>query len=209
MNGEFFLLSIIILIYLLLYWFLWLWIATGLRPSQWRNGTRIVNSFSFLFLCWLFVVYGLLRRFTPRNDKGGWVVVYGLLLFAMTVPTHRHCEALKKPWQSLYGTLGRSNKTRHYKSLELVAILVWQSSYCINNWIKQQYSTPLRLRRFPPYEGRQCLHTVIAIIKLSLRGFEKAVAISVCTTGTVKQNSSLREFVELVAISVWGTIINS
>ena len=67
MNGEFFLLSIIILIYLLLYWFLWLWIATGLRPSQWRNGTRIVNSFSFLFLYWLFVVCGLLRF--ARNDS--------------------------------------------------------------------------------------------------------------------------------------------
>ena len=43
----------------------------------------------------------------------------------------------------------------------------------------------------------------------SLRGFEKAVAISVWSTMTVKQNSSLREFVELVAISVWGTIIYS
>ena len=41
----------------------------------------------------------------------------------------------------------------------------------------------------------------------SLRGFEKAVAISVCTTETVKQNSSLRGFKKAVAISAWNTII--
>ena len=36
---------------------------------------QIIISFSFLFLCLLLVVYGLLRRFTPRNDKEGGMVV--------------------------------------------------------------------------------------------------------------------------------------
>ena len=42
----------------------------------------MVNSFSFLFLCLLLVVYGLLRRFTPRNDKGN----------KRQYPPHRHCD---------------------------------------------------------------------------------------------------------------------
>ena len=50
---------------------------------------------------WLFMDCFLLAM-----TNGGRVVVYGLLLFAMTVPTHRHCEGLKSPWQSQYGTLG-------------------------------------------------------------------------------------------------------
>ena len=41
----------------------------------------------------LLVVYGLLRRFTPRNDKGN----------KRQYPPHRHCEGLKSPWQSRYG----------------------------------------------------------------------------------------------------------
>ena len=49
-----------------------------------------------------------------------------------------------------------------------------------------------------------------SIPTLSLRGFKKAAAISGWDTGTVKQNSSLRElFLQFVAISVWGTIIHS
>ena len=44
-------------------------------------------SFSFLFLVVVFVVYGLLRRFTPRNDE----------------KKNCHCEGLKSPWQSQYG----------------------------------------------------------------------------------------------------------
>ena len=70
---------------------------------------QIIISFSFLFLCLLLVVYGLLRRFTPRNDKEGGNDGYGLFCFAHNneryndgygllrsarndSPQHRHCE---------------------------------------------------------------------------------------------------------------------
>ena len=51
---------------------------------------RIVNSFIFLLINKRIVVYGLLRRFTPRNDKkrtviarteGSWQSQYGIQLF--------------------------------------------------------------------------------------------------------------------------------
>ena len=114
-SSEFFLFSVF------LWWFCGLWIATGLRPSQWQMRQRIV-------------VYGLLRRFTPRNDKET----------RDSTPTSSlrlwncHCETLQKGWESRY----RDNRTQ---------------------------PTP------------------------SLRGLEKPVAISVWSTMTVKQNSSLRE----------------
>ena len=50
-----------------------MWIAS-LR-SQWQRGKGVVNSFCFLFLHWLFVVCGLLRRFTPRNDSTHKLVI--------------------------------------------------------------------------------------------------------------------------------------
>ena len=60
--------------------------------------TKVVNGSEFFFFFvfgLLLVVCRLLRRFTPRNDEGGkgW--------YSQT----RHCEALKKPWQSQYGVL--------------------------------------------------------------------------------------------------------
>ena len=48
-----------------------------------------------------FVVCGLLRF--ARNAKEGEWLFMDCFLFAMTVPTHRHCEGLKSPWQSQYG----------------------------------------------------------------------------------------------------------
>ena len=54
-------------------------------------------------------------------------MVCGLLRFARNDEKKNcHCEALKKPWQSQYGVLWQSNKTRHCEScLQLVAISVW------------------------------------------------------------------------------------
>ena len=63
------------------------------------------------------------------------------------------------------------------------------------------------LRRFTPRndEGDKRQHPT-----LSLRGFKKAAAILGWDTGTVKQNSSLRELLlQFVAISVLGTIVYS
>ena len=92
----------------------------------------IVNSFIFLFFNMGFVVCGLLRRFTPRNDEGtkgsihklviarvrrtrGNLAILGLSLrepkvrgnlgmATITPNPHCHCEGLKSPWQSRYET---------------------------------------------------------------------------------------------------------
>ena len=89
--------------------------------------------------------YGLLHRFTPRNDEKGscycksCFATYGNLDMATTIPnqnsslqepkvhdnlgmatithnTHRHCEALKKSWQS------RLFLSRHCEGRRPVAI---------------------------------------------------------------------------------------
>ena len=158
----------------------------------------MINNSDFfffsVFLWWFCDLWIATTSAKSRNDEGGkgW--------YSQT----RHCEScLQLVAISVWGTINHSWNSFSFLFLYLLLVvcgllrftrndsaptwslreprvrgMIWQSSYCINNWIKQQYSTPLRLRRFPPYEGRQYPHTIIAIIKLSLRGFEKAVAIS-------------------------------
>ena len=105
--------------------------------SVWDTIIYSWNSFYCLFLYLLFVVYGLLRRFTPRNDKEtrdstpphrhcDYETVItrlcrrseNLVIETTTRNPHRHCEGLKSPWQSQYGVLWQSNKTRHCEGLK-------------------------------------------------------------------------------------------
>ena len=108
----------------------------------------MVISFYFLFLHWLLVVDGLPQAFALRNDEGVkgndfflfsvfFVVVLWFvdchrpLAFAMTKGARGGIHKLViarvacNSWQSQYGVLWQSNKTRHCENRRFVAISVW------------------------------------------------------------------------------------
>ena len=101
-----------------------------------------------------------------------------------------YCEALKKPWQSQYGEHCAQSNACHCENRRFVAILVWE--IIINSWNSFYF-----LFLYWLFVVMDCF--VVSLLAMtvytnsSLRGFEKAVAISVWDTLTIKQNSSLRE----------------
>ena len=74
-----------------------LWIASSPCSSQWRREWVYLWITSF-YLQWQGGWMVAISFFLWINKR---LVVVACFLFAMTVPTHRHCEILQKSWQSI------------------------------------------------------------------------------------------------------------
>ena len=91
------------------------------------KGANCGEFFYFYVFNGGFVVYGLLRRFTPCNDS---TPTSSLQLWSC------HCEScFCNSWQSHYGTLEQSNKARHCESCFCNS---WQSRD--RNHVLKQYN---------------------------------------------------------------------